>query len=387
MGMTLQDDSARSLPAGPGLRELIARARHHVLLLGVPRSGKDHLVRMLVKYCEGEEPLRIRLQELKMDPVWLERKVAEVAKLAEEALRRGRTHLWVHLSNLEAQMDTLQGRSTLLELIEALMLREVKGAKVRLAITSSVDPVQHFADLLQEESRKVEESPHPEQELNRWALVLSNFDRCHAEPDTAAPSFPRLSEPVQRVLRTECRGHVALYATAQDLDKEWSDPDVTEGMAMERFGEKAAAFYHLMWSSCTRPEKLLLVQLAQTGVVNPRSAPTLKETIRKGLVKLEPAPAIFNRTFQEFLKSVERPEVVEVWEREAGQGIWFQVGRVSVLVLWIAAIFFVATQERSMELLVPILTGSGVLSLTKAGHFLTRLAGKPGGSGDGGTEA
>ena len=81
------------------------------------------------------------------------------------------------------------------------------------------------------------------------------------------------------------------------------EPVPTHEQLVQELSEKAFPLYKLFWSACTRSEKLLLVQLAQTGLVNPICNDTLHETIRKRLVELKPYPRVMNESFAHFLES------------------------------------------------------------------------------------
>ena len=56
----------------------------------------------------------------------------------------------------------------------------------------------------------------------------------------------------------------------------------THEQLVDELYEKTFALYELLWSACTRPEKLLLVQLAQTGLVNPTCKETFQELAARG---------------------------------------------------------------------------------------------------------
>ena len=47
-------------------------------------------------------------------------------------------------------------------------------------MTSSVDPIEHFKEIFEEERRHVYKDAVPEVELSRSALVLSRFSRCYS---------------------------------------------------------------------------------------------------------------------------------------------------------------------------------------------------------------
>src|SRR5262249_53506092 len=121
---------------------------------------------------------------------------------------------------------------------------------------------------------------------------------------------------------------------------------------------------------CTRPEKLLLVQLAQTGLVNPICKDTLHDLIRKKLVILKPYPRVMNESFMRFLLSATSSEQIQAWEKEAGESHWLTVR--NVLLIMVAFVFLIVgiTQDRVLQSISGILTAvvaglGGVFKLTE----------------------
>src|SRR5262249_119507 len=156
------------------------------------------------------------------------------------------------------------------------------------------------------------------------ALVLSRFRRCYVplrEKEREAPNSNAISENWlnyqpenwHATAERELAPYEPLADISRDLKKAWPDktPVTVDDPAGTIEGE-ARAFYELLWASCTRSEKLVLVQLAQEGFVNPKSRDVVRLLVAKGLIE-GPAPTIFNYTFRDFLCSIERDHVVHEW--------------------------------------------------------------------------
>src|SRR5262249_3522961 len=124
---------------------------------------------------------------------------------------------------------------------------------------------------------------------------------------------------------------------------------------------RAESCYQLLWTSCSRTEKLVLIQLAQEGLINPKSCDTLDELAAKGMIWPGPAPQLFNLTFRDFLKRIERADVVEEWERMDGNGLWVVSGRLVASALTVGGLFYLITQGISVQSMLPIISGSGLL--------------------------
>ena len=108
--------------------------------------------------------------------------------------------------------------------------------------------------------------------------------------------------------------------------------------------------------ACTRPEKLLLVQLAQTGLVNPICKDTLHDLIRKRLVLLKPHPSVMNESFTRFLQSAATSEQILNWEQEAGESHWHTVRNVLIIMVAFALLMIGISQDRALQSISGILT-------------------------------
>ena len=137
----------------------------------------------------------------------------------------------------------------------------------------------------------------------------------------------------------------------------------------------------MLWSSCTRSEKLVLVQLAQEGFVNPKSREVVAQLVSKGLIIQRPALAVFNYTFRAYLRNIERDHIIQEWERMEGAGLWQVSGRLIASLLLASGIFFLVTQDFPVQSLLPIISGSGLFGLplvrTIMAHFSSKAPGSP----------
>jgi hypothetical protein len=132
----------------------------------------------------------------------------------------------------------------------------------------------------------------------------------------------------------------------------------------------------MLWTSCARSEKLVLIQLAQEGFVTTQSADVVAPLIAKGIIVERPTPAIFNRTFRDFLLNIERDDVVQRWERGEGHGLWVVAGRLIGSSVILGLIFFLLTQDVSVQSLLPVVSGTGLFGIPLVRAILARLSGK-----------
>jgi hypothetical protein len=341
-------------------RSTAAECRH-LLVLGLPLSGKD---RAVVDWLGFTAP-RVNLYEARVSPAWVEETLvrvraeleAPVAIAAGVGASGGRTlpathPPYVHISNLETKLADPADRQAVLDLIGRLLVLLVGDRRVGVIVTSAVDPVFHFESVRFEDGSKLEQ-PLPEPDLQRLARLLHNFRK------VGLPGPPQPSKPLPAAIREECSHHKELLrigaevaAQAQHLERK---PD--EEMWLAMIAERARALYKLFWATCTRPEKLLLIQLAQTGFANPNCFGTLEELIRKGLVTQDVRPRIMNETFRRFLTKVEERKTVRAWESEAGQGSWAPIRNILLASLALSLIVIALTQADTLQTATTVIGG------------------------------
>ena len=375
--------SARVVSSAPSLTTLVtdiesSRQNPAILVIGAPRLKKDLFVRDRIKSVTGQFPSRrILLLDAEITPVWLEREMLEVQRLSESR-KSGDRPIWIHVSNLETQLVTSQSRAQVLRLLEQLMERMDDQPVKAVVVTSTIDPVSHFADVFQQERQEIYANAIPEVELNRSSLILSRFRRCYMPIGGESPWELWLRyDPLdwRRTLKRELGAYEPLASIRTELEELWYErSEVPMEELRQAVRTKAEAHYHLLWTSCTRSEKLVLIQLAQESVVNPKSRDTVEELMAKGLLVADPAPTLFNYTFRDFLRRIERSEVVQEWERGEGSGVWVISGRLLSSVLVVGGVFFLLTQGISVQSLLPILSGSGLLGVPLMKELVARMS-------------
>jgi len=403
-----------------------------IMLIGPPRMNKDRVVRDTVlakfpKWADGPDPtepiFRIRLLDTTIDDVFVQNALNEVCyRLQDEKLLEDKKRLWIHVSNLETQLTTQEHRASALELLEKLLDRpDGQPARV-VVVTTSVDPIAHFQEIFTNERKGIYDDDVPEVELSRSSLLLSRFRRCYLpiaastsqDPwwndkqadwtktlDWEAASYPPLTEvaaaikstlpktgpetSAKTVPETAAKGVPELSPKAvADASREAgpttpstppkAKPDSPTGAMLSRtFQSQALASYDLLWESCTRCEKIVLVQLAQEGFVTTQNCEVVWSLVNKGLIVERPHPTIFNTTFRQYLRHIEHDQVVERWEREDGDGLWVVAGRLIGSSLIAGGLFYLTTQDFSVDSLLPVVSGTGLFGAPVVRALLARV--------------
>ena len=140
----------------------------------------------------------------------------------------------------------------------------------------------------------------------------------------------------------------------------------TPAQLLEEVRRRAGPHYQQRWEECTDLEKLVLLQLAQEGVVNPHCDIVLRELMRRRLVRFEPEVRLMNESFRRFLLDLDPPATVVALERE-GDSTWSAMRSVLWPALIVGVVFVAFTQRQIMqgyEAVIPLI-GGGVTALSK----------------------
>jgi hypothetical protein len=382
------------LAPAPDLDAVLARVPRSgseiVLLVGPPRARKDRAIEDAIQKLTNNPPIdRIRLLDKTIDEAFIKTAVTRVEdRIATRTPSFGAKEVaWIHVSNLEAQLVDETSRTQVLRLLERLIDSDGNPPRA-LAVTSSVDPIAHFRELFLEERQGIYTDLVPEVSLGRSTLLLSRFRRCYeaigpckGRSQRSATSWDRWWDYNPRewreTLAIELDGYRPFVQVRQELRETWKrEPRVEFDELVRTVTLRTAASYELLWSSCTRSEKLVLIQLAQEGFVTAQSWDIVAPLVAKGIIVQRPVLAIFNHTFRDFLRGIERSAVIQAWERMEGHGLWVVSGRLIGSSLVAGGLFYLITQDFSVQSLLPIVSGTGLFSVPLVRNLLARMSGK-----------
>jgi hypothetical protein len=362
----------------PTIEEVIGNlprsGSHGVMLIGPPQTRKDAAVSRALEQVEAQVSRRIRLLGVTATAALTE---AERSRLATMSSTAAPACQWVHVSNIETHLGDATRRQLIVNLLDGLL--DSAGHPRVVIVTTTVDPIAHFEEIFDEERRGIYDNPMPEVELSRVALLLTRFRRCYLPmcPIDVGVDPWWDYDPAQwrKVLSWEARLAPLAPVEREVLAAFDTHDEVALGQLADAMSARAHAFYQLLWTSCTRHEKLVLVQLAQEGFVTSNTDDAIAALLAKGLIVKRSGPAIFNRTFRTFLRRIERGNVVREWERGEGQGLWVVAGRLIASSFVVGGLFFLLTQGYSVQALLPVISGSGVFSVPLVRNLMARLSG------------
>lgn len=195
---------------------------------------------------------------------------------------------------LGVQEPPLQERT--LEILETLVADETKTT----ILLSTVDPV-YWVENYRDIPRKLR-GGNDWHLYTRWVTVINAFTKEQdnfADSDEQPPEHNESEEPLHIFQHDD--GQVGLGSSSQAA--------ATATYVRDRNVREEC---HLLWNTCTPREKLVLWQLADQGVSNPKNNDALDQLVRRGLIRHEePRFVIRDPDFHKFVKTGLPPREVE----------------------------------------------------------------------------
>lgn len=278
----------------------------------------------------------------------------------------------IFIDQLEYEIDDPAWNREKLRLLEELIYVRRKKKDVpnsSVVIVSSVDPVFYATT---GGSGKPQSGAELGDDLDRWTAVLSSFEIV----DYKGPAKPKIEDTLKKFtkkvtpdspdpkalerlcdqLKSECGPNIALRHIAADLVTLLPKGKLPRGKQLgDMIYDRCEAYYRLVWASCSKAEKLMLIHLAEEGYVNRKNERVLQQLLRKALIVREPRLALMNETFKRFVLDARRHEDVAQWEQEGTEQGWVVWRSVLVVVLVMLIGFLTLTQREILESWVPIL--------------------------------
>ena len=174
------------------------------------------------------------------------------------------------------------------------------------------------------------------------------------------PFLQRLYQPLRQVMRQR-------WALGQRLDP---DNIVLTVQRMAQF------YYRSLWQMLSPQEQFFLYDMAQDGLVNPRSLPVLDTLLQKGFLKIDTHGRLrlVNDSFRSFiLSSVRQRQALRFEQDGAPESTWATLHLPLLLLLTSGALFIFVTQRAAMTQAQQFLTAF-VSLLPLLGRLLSGLS-------------
>jgi hypothetical protein len=236
----------------------------------------------------------------------------------------------IGIDHLEYRFGNSRFRSRLLSFLEELLYQR----HYRVWISSTRNPV----DQLVESGTTME--------LEQWQRLFQSF-RLESVGIVVSPesnSVNEIKELVQRrtggkpseledrILK-ECEHAPKLWSIARGVLEQCSDASPDPEQVLFEIGVAAAPLYHAIWTACSKDEKLVLRQLAEEGVVNPRNTRVTARLLRSGLVRRDPIFRLMNETFTTFILEDLQSDEILAWEHEGVRLPWSSIATTMITIV------------------------------------------------------
>lgn len=186
------------------------------------------------------------------------------------------------------------------------------------------------------------------------------------------------------LVRRECSPTARLQEIGRGLLSDLRPEELDRGGLLNEIERLAQGHYEELWASLEERERVVLLQLAEEGLVNPKNVQPLERLIARGLVLCDPAPRLMNESFRCYIISACPKDAVNKIEQESGRhSLWGRLQRPVYATLLGLALFVGFTQKEALSSTIALITAvTGALPhVLKLVGFLgpQKTGGAPGG--------
>jgi hypothetical protein len=342
--------------------------RRNLMIIGHPKSGKA-----------------VSAAELKDADTLDVAKMATTGSWTLPSLRRRITVV----NHFEFDMDNPDTCMRKLAVLEKLLYVEKKT----VVLLSAVDPMFY----LETSGPEIATTSGPDhapaaQVLDRWAAVLSLFEKQQIQ-DITEERFTRIvggkdlecSQELRDMVHIECDHTAQLRRIGLAmLDAHCHEKPMSKGQFLEEVLDRADSYYRVLWSTCSRDERLVLFQLGTDGWANPKNERAIQQLQRRHIIRKVSGFHIMNESFTRFVRSAQSPEEVLKWEEEEQHSIWSTVrlGLSTALLMFGAWLLY--AQQDVFQLGIGYVAALGTASGAVI-NLMRNITGSRGGAGSGQT--
>ena len=261
--------------------------------------------------------------------------------------------------------------------------------KKRVILLSAVDPMFYLASSSPEIFMSHGEAPQPPaQILDRWAEVLSNFEKVQMRDVTEksidehlANRNPLCQKQLASLVKAECNHTAQLRKIGiAMLDAHCNEAPVSRAAYMEELMDRADSYYRVVLSTCTKEERLVLFQLARDGWANPKNERAIQQLERRRIIRRAPGIRIMNESLCSFVRTAQLPGEVANWEQEEKQSVWSAVKLGLSTALLTGGAWLLYTQQDVFQLGIGYLAALGTATGVILNLAKSIWGGKSGGS-------
>lgn len=194
----------------------------------------------------------------------------------------------------------------------------------------------------------------------QWEKKLSSMSKGILLLNT---SLSNPAEAAQSTILEECANGLYLQHLQQDLMTQFGEGTLAPEKVIREIESEAWPYYQSLWDACTGEEQLMLIDLADDGVMNGKDHSLMEELVRKGLIVFkQDYPCIMSESFRRFINQMAKEEQVDTSVSIIKEGEWEKIRRPISLTLIALAVFILFTQEAVMNNLLAVFTGIAALT-------------------------
>ena len=154
------------------------------------------------------------------------------------------------------------------------------------------------------------------------------------------------------------------------LEEHCKDETVSRATLAEELLDRADAYYRVLWSTCTKEERLVLFQLARDGWANPKNGRAIQQLERRRIVCRSPGLRIMNDSFCKFVNAAQLPNEVAKWEEDERHSAWSALKLGLTTAALMAGAWLLYTQQNVFQMGIGYVAamataGGAVLSLIR----------------------
>jgi hypothetical protein len=267
------------------------------------------------------------------------------------------------IHHLESRIASAECRIALLLLLGST----TQGCVV---LSSEIDPLQYLNSRLceaedaigaaEDAARSALENSYQElrKEVVGWSLALRRVHKIRTLLQTPPDIKPweQASNAVR--LTIECASTESLLEirqrllAVQNIDSYcWDD---VVGFVLDA----AEPYYRSLWELCSHEERLVLIQLAQEGLVNPKRIEIIQRLARRNLVIIDSRFKLMNESFRRFVRTVETPERIADWERTPANSAWSRLGAPLYALATVIIAILLFTEQEMFTSIIAVATGA-----------------------------
>jgi hypothetical protein len=252
----------------------------------------------------------------------------------------------VALDHLEYRLDDRSFREQMLDCLEPAVYG--RGATIWCSLVR--DPIELLDEL---------DPRAPDR--HRWAHLFEGFrcERLGLERDCQRTGKLKrslewrakgLAPDVRSRIVSECEVAPELLTIGERLASRLpSGVSVTIEAVLAEISDAAVHVYEALWEGCSTDERVVLHQLAEEGLVNPKNPGAVSRLLDAGLVHRDPSFRVMNETFRRFVFGAASSQVISAWEREGVLVPWGTIATTGLTVAFGLAGLLLLTQEQLVD--------------------------------------